>query len=88
MLIRVLAQTELFIIRPLELACVCVWDTSVSQSFGLLGSLAIITLTMPPFVLLLPPLALVYYRLQGFYRATSREVRNGSSISIDVQTER
>lgn len=46
----------------------------LAQSFLLLGALAVISYSLPFFLVLMVPLGLVYHRLQDRYRATSRQV--------------
>ena len=53
----------------------------LAQSFLLIGSLTIIALTLPLFLCLIPPLGYLYYKLQQYYRATSRELRRLDSVS-------
>ena len=53
----------------------------LAQTFALLGSLTIIALTSPLFLLLVPPLAVLYIYMQRQYRATSRELRRLDSVT-------
>ena len=53
----------------------------LAQAFLLLGSLTIIALTSPLFLLLVPPLAVLYIYMQRQYRATSRELRRLDSVT-------
>ena len=52
-----------------------------AQAFGLLGSITITCYGLPYFALFLPFLTLLYYRIQRYYRQTSREVKRLGSIS-------
>ena len=49
--------------------------------FSLIGSLTVVTITIPYFLLLIPPLSILYYYTQRYYRATSRELRRLDSVS-------
>ena len=53
----------------------------LAQAFLLLGSLTIIALTSPLFLLLVPPLAVLYLYMQRQYRSTSRELRRLDSVT-------
>lgn len=54
----------------------------LANSVGLLGLLAGIASGLPWLLLLLPPLSLVYYRVQRHYRASFRELRRLSSLTL------
>ncbi|XP_078129230.1 ATP-binding cassette sub-family C member 2 [Sander vitreus] len=64
-------------------------DEAIPQSFrswllcllGVLGTLFVICLATPLFTILILPLALVYYFVQRFYVATSRQLRRLDSVS-------
>ncbi|KAA8583815.1 hypothetical protein FQN60_015023 [Etheostoma spectabile] len=64
-------------------------DEAIPQSFrswllcllGVLGTLFVICLATPYFTILILPLALVYYFVQRFYVATSRQLRRLDSVS-------
>uniref|UniRef100_A0A8C9ZZ31 ATP-binding cassette, sub-family C (CFTR/MRP), member 2 n=1 Tax=Sander lucioperca TaxID=283035 RepID=A0A8C9ZZ31_SANLU len=64
-------------------------DEAIPQSFrswllcllGVLGTLFVICLATPFFTILILPLALVYYFVQRFYVATSRQLRRLDSVS-------
>ncbi|XP_069343923.1 ATP-binding cassette sub-family C member 10 isoform X2 [Eulemur rufifrons] len=49
---------------------------------GLLGLLAVLGSGLPWLLLLLPPLSIIYYRVQRHYRASSRELRRLSSLTL------
>ena len=53
----------------------------LAQTFLLFGSLIIIAITSPLFLLLVPPLSLLYLYMQRQYRATSRELRRLDSVT-------
>ncbi|KAK7505594.1 hypothetical protein BaRGS_00003339 [Batillaria attramentaria] len=54
----------------------------LAQIFGILGVLVITCYGLPWFMLCLIPLGFVYYRVQHYYRHTSRELKRLSSISL------
>lgn len=54
----------------------------LAQIFGILGVLVITCYGLPWFMLCLAPLGLVYYRVQHYYRHTSRELKRLSSVSL------
>ncbi|KAM9344970.1 ATP-binding cassette sub-family C member 2 [Symphorus nematophorus] len=64
-------------------------DEAIPQSFrswllcllGVLGTLFVICLATPLFTIIIIPLALVYYFVQRFYVATSRQLRRLDSVS-------
>ncbi|XP_044229320.1 canalicular multispecific organic anion transporter 1 [Thunnus albacares] len=64
-------------------------DEAIPQSFrswllcllGVLGTLFVICLATPYFTIIIIPLALVYYFVQRFYVATSRQLRRLDSVS-------
>ncbi|XP_012874679.1 PREDICTED: multidrug resistance-associated protein 7 isoform X1 [Dipodomys ordii] len=49
---------------------------------GLLGLLSMLGYGLPWLLLLLPPLSVIYYRVQRHYRASSRELRRLSSLTL------
>ncbi|XP_012496395.1 PREDICTED: multidrug resistance-associated protein 7 [Propithecus coquereli] len=49
---------------------------------GLLGLLAVLGSGLPWLLLLLPPLSIIYYRVQRHYRASSRELRRLGSLTL------
>lgn len=54
----------------------------LAQSFGLLGTLTVISYaTSGIFLLAVPPLAWAYVRLQRTYRATSREIKRIDAVT-------
>ncbi|GBG77942.1 hypothetical protein CBR_g25873 [Chara braunii] len=53
----------------------------LANAFSLLGVLAVLCYAQRWFLVLLPPLGLLYFSLQRSYRATSREVRRLDSVS-------
>lgn len=54
----------------------------LAQSFGLLGTLTVISYaTSGVFLLAVPPLAWAYVRLQRTYRATSREIKRIDAVT-------
>ncbi|XP_069548711.1 ATP-binding cassette sub-family C member 2 [Brachyistius frenatus] len=64
-------------------------DEAIPQSFrswllcllGVLGTLFVICLATPFFTIIILPLALIYYFVQRFYVATSRQLRRLDSVS-------
>ncbi|XP_036624800.1 multidrug resistance-associated protein 7 isoform X2 [Trichosurus vulpecula] len=54
----------------------------LAHAVGLLGLLAILSLGLPWLLLLLPPLGSLYYSVQRHYRASSRELRRLSSLTL------
>ncbi|EDL23498.1 ATP-binding cassette sub-family C member 10 isoform mrp7A [Mus musculus] len=53
----------------------------LANSVGLLGLLAVLGSGLPWLLLLLPPLSFVYYSVQGYYRASFRELRRLGSLT-------
>ncbi|XP_066862354.1 ATP-binding cassette sub-family C member 10 isoform X4 [Kogia breviceps] len=54
----------------------------LANAAGLLGLLAVLGSGLPWLLLLLPPLSLIYYRVQRHYRASSRELRRLGSLTL------
>ncbi|KAK2508352.1 hypothetical protein MC885_011599 [Smutsia gigantea] len=54
----------------------------LANAAGLLGLLAVLGSGLPWLFLLLPPLSIVYYRVQRHYRASSRELRRLGSLTL------
>ncbi|XP_072498341.1 ATP-binding cassette sub-family C member 10 isoform X3 [Notamacropus eugenii] len=54
----------------------------LANAVGLLGLLAVLGLGLPWLLLLLPPLGSLYYSVQRHYRASSRELRRLSSLTL------
>ncbi|XP_055014213.1 LOW QUALITY PROTEIN: ATP-binding cassette sub-family C member 10 [Boleophthalmus pectinirostris] len=54
----------------------------LANVFGLMGILVVMSYGLPWVIVLLVPLALVYYKLQSFYRHTSRELKRLYSITL------
>ncbi|XP_045049070.2 ATP-binding cassette sub-family C member 10 isoform X2 [Desmodus rotundus] len=54
----------------------------LANAAGLLGLLAVLGSGLPWLLLLLPPLSLIYYRVQRRYRASSRELRRLGSLTL------
>ncbi|XP_068850410.1 ATP-binding cassette sub-family C member 10 [Capricornis sumatraensis] len=54
----------------------------LANAAGLLGLLAVLGFSLPWLLLLLPPLSIIYYRVQSHYRASSRELRRLGSLSL------
>ncbi|XP_048203673.1 ATP-binding cassette sub-family C member 10 isoform X2 [Perognathus longimembris pacificus] len=54
----------------------------LANTAGLLGLLAVLGYGLPWLLLLLPPLSLVYHRVQRRYRASSRELRRLGSLTL------
>ncbi|XP_061173578.1 ATP-binding cassette sub-family C member 10-like [Saccostrea echinata] len=54
----------------------------LAQLYGILGTVVVICYGLPWFTLLLLPLGIVYYKIQHFYRHTSREVKRITSVSL------
>jgi ABC-type multidrug transport system fused ATPase/permease subunit len=53
----------------------------VAQVFSLMGAFAVITASDPFVLVVLVAVMFVYYRLQRFYRKSSRELRRLDSVS-------
>ncbi|XP_033736231.1 multidrug resistance-associated protein 7-like isoform X2 [Pecten maximus] len=54
----------------------------LAQLYGILGTIAITCYGLPWFALLLVPLGAIYYKIQQYYRHTSREIKRISSITL------
>ncbi|XP_060078893.1 ATP-binding cassette sub-family C member 10-like [Ylistrum balloti] len=54
----------------------------LAQLYGILGTIAITCYGLPWFALLLVPLGAIYYKIQQYYRHTSRELKRISSITL------
>nr|XP_057929330.1 ATP-binding cassette sub-family C member 10 isoform X2 [Doryrhamphus excisus] len=54
----------------------------LANVFNLLGMLVMMSYGLPWLLLALPPLALMYYRTQRFYRHTSRELKRLCSVTL------
>ncbi|XP_043861170.1 ATP-binding cassette sub-family C member 10 isoform X2 [Dromiciops gliroides] len=54
----------------------------LANAVGLLGLLAVLGSGLPWLLLLLPPLGALYYSIQRHYRASSRELRRLSSLTL------
>lgn len=54
----------------------------LANTAGLLGLLAVLGSGLPWLLLLLPPLSVIYYRVQRRYRASSRELRRLGSLTL------
>ncbi|XP_023368668.1 multidrug resistance-associated protein 7 isoform X2 [Otolemur garnettii] len=54
----------------------------LANTAGLLGLLAVLGFGLPWLLLLLPPLSVIYYRVQCHYRASSRELRRLGSLTL------
>ncbi|XP_077017993.1 ATP-binding cassette sub-family C member 10 isoform X2 [Tamandua tetradactyla] len=54
----------------------------LANAAGLLGLLAVLSSGLPWLLLLLPPLSIIYYRMQRHYRASSRELRRLGSLTL------
>uniref|UniRef100_A0AAQ4QG79 ATP-binding cassette, sub-family C (CFTR/MRP), member 10 n=1 Tax=Gasterosteus aculeatus aculeatus TaxID=481459 RepID=A0AAQ4QG79_GASAC len=54
----------------------------LANAFGLLGALVVIGYGLPWVLVLVPPLALLYWRAQRFYRHTSRELKRLCSVTL------
>ncbi|XP_070181093.1 ATP-binding cassette sub-family C member 10-like [Littorina saxatilis] len=54
----------------------------LAQIFGILGTLVITCYGLPWFTLTLVPLGFLYYRIQHYYRHTSRELKRLSSVTL------
>nr|KAF6340857.1 ATP binding cassette subfamily C member 10 [Myotis myotis] len=54
----------------------------LANAAGLLGLLAVLGAGLPWLLLLLPPLSIIYYRVQRHYRASSRELRRLGSLTL------
>ncbi|XP_006860661.1 PREDICTED: multidrug resistance-associated protein 7 [Chrysochloris asiatica] len=54
----------------------------LANAVGLLGLLAVLSSGLPWLLLLLPPLGIIYYRVQRHYRASSRELRRLGSLTL------
>lgn len=54
----------------------------LAQSFIIVGTVIIISYSLPWLLLLLVPLAGVYHNIQSYYRHTSRELRRLEAITL------
>ncbi|XP_050405501.1 ATP-binding cassette sub-family C member 10 isoform X2 [Patella vulgata] len=54
----------------------------LAQGFGIFGTIIITCYGLPWFALLLIPLGLLYYKIQHYYRYTSREIKRISSVTL------
>ncbi|XP_012578180.1 PREDICTED: multidrug resistance-associated protein 7 isoform X2 [Condylura cristata] len=54
----------------------------LANAVGLLGLLAVLGSGLPWLLLLLPPLGVIYYRVQRHYRASARELRRLGSLAL------
>lgn len=54
----------------------------LANAAGLLGLLAVLGSGLPWLLLLLPPLSIMYYRVQRHYRASARELRRLCSLTL------
>ncbi|CAH7216168.1 Abcc10 [Phodopus roborovskii] len=54
----------------------------LANSVGLLGLLIVLGSGLPWLLLLLPPLSFIYYRVQGQYRVSFRELRRLGSLTL------
>lgn len=54
----------------------------LANAAGLLGLLVVLGSGLPWLLLLLPPLSIVYHRVQRHYRASARELRRLSSLTL------
>ncbi|XP_055468882.1 ATP-binding cassette sub-family C member 10 isoform X1 [Psammomys obesus] len=54
----------------------------LANSVGLLGLLVVLGFGLPWLLLLLPPLSLIYYRVQRCYRASFRELRRLGNLTL------
>ncbi|KAG3289518.1 ATP binding cassette subfamily C member 10 [Ictidomys tridecemlineatus] len=54
----------------------------LANAAGLLGLLAVLGFGLPWLLLLLPPLSIMYYRVQYYYRASARELRRLGSLTL------
>ena len=52
-----------------------------NQSLNVLGTVFVVVFAMPVFILVVIPIAVVYYFIQKFYVATARQVKRMESIS-------
>ncbi|CAG5133932.1 unnamed protein product [Candidula unifasciata] len=54
----------------------------LAQAYGMLGTLVITCYGLPWFAICLIPMGAVYFKIQHYYRRTSRELKRLSSISL------
>ncbi|XP_041353425.1 ATP-binding cassette sub-family C member 10-like [Gigantopelta aegis] len=54
----------------------------LAQAYGILGTLVITCYGLPYFTIVLVPLSLLYYKIQHYYRHTSREIKRISSVTL------
>ncbi|XP_005104371.1 multidrug resistance-associated protein 7 isoform X2 [Aplysia californica] len=54
----------------------------LAQTYGILGTLVITCYGLPWFTISLVPMAVIYYKIQHYYRHTSRELKRLSSVSL------
>ncbi|WAR19116.1 MRP7-like protein [Mya arenaria] len=54
----------------------------LAQVYGILGTVVVVCYGLPWFAVLLLPLAVLYYKIQKYYRETSRELKRISSVTL------
>ncbi|XP_060564564.1 ATP-binding cassette sub-family C member 10-like isoform X2 [Ruditapes philippinarum] len=54
----------------------------LAQIYGILGTIVVTCYGLPWFAVLLLPLGLLYYKIQNYYRHTSREIKRISSVTL------
>ncbi|KAK3092515.1 hypothetical protein FSP39_003868 [Pinctada imbricata] len=54
----------------------------LAQLYGILGTIVVTCYGLPWFAILLAPLALIYHKIQQYYRHTSREIKRITSITL------
>ncbi|XP_016987825.1 multidrug resistance-associated protein 1 isoform X6 [Drosophila rhopaloa] len=57
------------------------WRMVISQAFAVLATIVVISLSTPIFLVVIVPIALLYYFAQRFYVATSRQLMRLESVS-------
>ncbi|CAL1534987.1 unnamed protein product [Lymnaea stagnalis] len=54
----------------------------LAQSYGIFGTLVLTCYGLPWFAICLVPMAAIYYKIQHYYRFTSRELKRLSSVTL------
>ncbi|ESO85415.1 hypothetical protein LOTGIDRAFT_183817 [Lottia gigantea] len=54
----------------------------LAQAYGIFGTIIITCYGLPWFAIILVPLGLLYYKIQKYYRQTSRELKRISSVTL------
>ncbi|KAL4237303.1 Multidrug resistance-associated protein 7 [Mactra antiquata] len=54
----------------------------LAQVYGILGTIVVTCYGLPWFAVLILPLGVLYYKIQNYYRHTSREIKRISSVTL------